>query len=161
MELPLHTCWKESQAEEYSVNPHQNRRGEQGHFPFRSDRFCQENGQWYFHTREGTLVGPFKDMPEARKALAVFVAEKIQESEAQNVQSSDRALHADEGFQSMVAELIEFFRSRSNSGETAALAWARNRIAKLRGNRDGSSSQMERIDILLYVMDQDQRFGYR
>lgn len=143
------------------MDPHRNRSGEQGRFPFRSERFYQENGQWYFQTREGTLIGPFKDMAEARKALAVFVAERIQESQTQNDASGDRAIDADEGFQSMVAELVEFFRSRSDSGEIAALAWARNRIAKLRGDHDRSSSQVERIDILLYVMDQDQHFAHR
>ena len=145
------------------MNPHrnQNRSGEQGNFPFRSERICQENGQWYFHTREGSLIGPFKDVAETKKALAVFVAEMIQRSRTEKGKSSDPAIDCGEGFQHMVEELLEFFRSRSESGETAALAWARNRIDKLKGDRDGSSSQKERIDVLLYAMDQDQRFAYR
>jgi len=35
------------------------RAGEGGHPPFRSDRFCQVNGMWYFLTREKTQEGPF------------------------------------------------------------------------------------------------------
>lgn len=143
------------------MNPHRNRSGEQGNFPFRSERICQENGQWYFHTREGKLVGPFRDIAETKKALAVFVAKMMQGSLVEKVKSSESPIDKGEGLQHMLEELLEFFRSRNESGEAAALAWARNRIAILKGDRDGSASQKERIDVLLYAMNQDQRFAYR
>ncbi len=38
----------------------------------RSDRFCQENGLWYFKTREGLDVGPFESRDEAQYALLYF-----------------------------------------------------------------------------------------
>ncbi len=41
------------------------RAGEADPFFFRSDRFCQINGQWYFLTREKTQEGPFVDRQEA------------------------------------------------------------------------------------------------
>lgn len=143
------------------MKSHRNRIGEQGNFPFRSERICQENGQWYFHTLEGKLVGPLRDMAETRKALAVFVAEMMQGSLTEKVNSSESLIDKVEGFQHMLEELLEFFRSRNESGEAAALAWARNRISKLKGDRDGSASQKEQIDVLLYAMNQNQRFAYR
>ncbi|MAT92659.1 MAG: hypothetical protein CME59_08660 [Halioglobus sp.] len=33
----------------------------------------QENGSWYFNTREGTVVGPFRDEPEAYTQLEVYI----------------------------------------------------------------------------------------
>lgn len=41
------------------------RAGEAAPFYFRSDRFCQINGQWYFLTREKTQEGPFGTRTEA------------------------------------------------------------------------------------------------
>ena len=38
----------------------------------RSDRFCQDNGLWYFKTREGLDVGPFESRGEAQYALLYF-----------------------------------------------------------------------------------------
>ena len=137
------------------------RHGEQGHYPFRSERVCCENGRWYFNTREGTLMGPYHDQVEAKKALAVFVAEKIQESGIQHIDADDGLIDAPTDIQHMVEELLGFFRSRSESGLMAALAWAHTRIDDLRSSRDATSSQKERIDILYYAMDQDPRFSYR
>ena len=41
---------------------------------FRSDRFCQINGQWYFVTREKTKEGPFQNRSEADAGAAGYVA---------------------------------------------------------------------------------------
>jgi hypothetical protein len=144
-----------------SPNERRNRSGEHGNVPFRSERICQENGQWYFHTREGALVGPFKDMAETRKALAAFIAEMMHESCAEKISSSDPAIGNGEEFQHMVEELFEYFRSRNKSGETGALAWARLRIEQLEDNRGGSSGQRERIEALQYAMDRDECLAYR
>ena len=138
-----------------------NRSGEQGNVPFRSERISRENGPWYFHTREGASVGPFKDMPETKMALALFVAEMMHESRTQTITSKDSAIDTGEEFQHMVEELLNFFRSRDESGETAALAWARMRIDQLEGSRERSSSQTDRIGILRYAMDQGERFAYQ
>ena len=32
---------------------------------FRSDRFFRSNDNWYFHTREGTAVGPYRSRFDA------------------------------------------------------------------------------------------------
>ena len=143
------------------MNSDRNRSGEQGHFPFRSERICKENGQWHFHNREGKLFGPFRDLAETRKALTVFVAERMQGSRTQKVESGGPTAETGADFQHMVEELLEFFRSRNEFGEAPALAWARNRIAELKATRDGTSSQRARIEILLYAMDQDHHFAFR
>jgi hypothetical protein len=143
------------------MSSHRPRSGEQGKFPFRSERICFENGKWYFNTREGTLVGPFRDEAETRKALAVFVAERIRESGVQQFESGDHKVDAEAGFHHMVEELLGFFRLRSESGEAAACTWAHSRIAELKANREGSAALQERIDILLYAMSQNQHFAYR
>ena len=40
---------------------------------FRADRFFQHEGKWYFHTREGTLEGPFGDRFSARERMEAYV----------------------------------------------------------------------------------------
>jgi len=40
---------------------------------FRSDRFIQANGAWYFSTREMIDVGPFKTRADAVKASEVLI----------------------------------------------------------------------------------------
>lgn len=42
-----------------------NRRHESARTWFRSDRFFRCNDQWYFHTREGSAVGPYRTRFEA------------------------------------------------------------------------------------------------
>lgn len=32
-----------------------------------------DRGEWYFHTREGTIEGPFPDMVAARKRLDAYI----------------------------------------------------------------------------------------
>lgn len=50
------------------------RAGETSPFHFRSDRFCQINGQWYFVTREKTQEGPFPNRLEANLGAERYVA---------------------------------------------------------------------------------------
>ena len=40
---------------------------------FRTKRLYQENGQWYFFTREGTMEGPFQDKVHALKMLDNYI----------------------------------------------------------------------------------------
>ncbi|MEM9255454.1 MAG: DUF6316 family protein [Pseudomonadota bacterium] len=41
---------------------------------FRTDRMINEDGQWYFFTREGTIEGPFSDRLQARSRLDAYIA---------------------------------------------------------------------------------------
>lgn len=50
-----------------------NRQGESGPVPLRTDRFFAAQGEWYFATREGAPIGPFEDKGEARKGLDDFI----------------------------------------------------------------------------------------
>ncbi len=51
----------------------ENREGEMGTTPVRSDRFFAAQGEWFFSTREGAPIGPFEDKEEARKGLDDFI----------------------------------------------------------------------------------------
>ena len=44
-----------------------------GHSRFRTERITQEGGQWFFHTREGTIEGPFKCRMTAMNQLEMYV----------------------------------------------------------------------------------------
>ena len=52
----------------------QQRKGESvSHARFRSDRFFQDAGDWYFHTREGTVEGPFQYRLAAENRLQDYI----------------------------------------------------------------------------------------
>ena len=51
-----------------------------GSFPFRSERIFDDSGLWYFKTREGQSVGPFRYETEARQMLDNFIG-SIQDKE--------------------------------------------------------------------------------
>ena len=40
---------------------------------FRSERFIQEGGKWFFFTREGTIEGPFEDKLAAVRQLDIYL----------------------------------------------------------------------------------------
>lgn len=40
---------------------------------FRTNRMFQENGAWYFKTREGGAVGPFEDELTASTQLEIYI----------------------------------------------------------------------------------------
>ena len=46
---------------------------------FRSNRFCKEGDKWYFHTREGTLEGPFDFKLAAENRLEDYIKVMISE----------------------------------------------------------------------------------
>ena len=50
-----------------------NRAGELGAIPERSERFLSDSDEWYFHTREGAVEGPFESRNQAGKALGEFL----------------------------------------------------------------------------------------
>ena len=45
---------------------------------FRTDRFTQESGEWFFYTREGTVEGPCDCLMEAKIRLENYI--KVMES---------------------------------------------------------------------------------
>ena len=49
------------------------RAGEKDRSWFRSERFCNINGRWFFSTREGTQEGPFSHKREAEMELMLYV----------------------------------------------------------------------------------------
>ena len=51
------------------------RSGEVKPATFRSDRFCQIDGNWYFVTREKTMEGPYEDRILADAGASHYVAE--------------------------------------------------------------------------------------
>ena len=40
---------------------------------FRSERFIEEGGKWFFCTREGTIEGPFADKLTAVSQLEIYI----------------------------------------------------------------------------------------
>ena len=40
---------------------------------YRSDRFVEERGRWFFYTREGTVEGPFESKLEATCRLETYI----------------------------------------------------------------------------------------
>jgi hypothetical protein len=50
-----------------------NRAGESGTIPPRHGRFFEESTDWYFHTREGANVGPYRSQKEAEQGLTDFI----------------------------------------------------------------------------------------
>jgi hypothetical protein len=50
------------------------RRNEPARTWFRSERFFRVNEQWYFHTREGMAVGPYRSRFEAEVDAGLLLA---------------------------------------------------------------------------------------
>ena len=51
-----------------------NRNGEQDtQVPSRNSRFFQEEGYWYYNTREGVAIGPFDSLSEAETGVSDFI----------------------------------------------------------------------------------------
>ena len=74
------------------------------HTPFaRSERIFDEKGLWYFRTREGGQVGPFRYESEARQMLENFISE-IQAKEAET--AKPQKLHLRRSAIASIAEQI-------------------------------------------------------
>lgn len=59
--------------EEYKKEAPTHRDGEKEGTYFRSDRFLKVNNSFYFATREGVEIGPFKSKSEAELGLDRFI----------------------------------------------------------------------------------------
>ena len=134
---------------------HPNRCGEQSHPPFRSRRLYSVNGQWFFDTRESEQFGPYRDQSEAKKALAIFVAQKLRNHIADRSDDNRLRHGAQDGIEYMVEELLEFVGLRNSRGQTAALAWANQRLKELMDYRKNISNSKERMEALKYAMNQE------
>jgi len=135
------------------INP--NRYGEQSPPPFRNRRFYSVNGRWFFDTREREQFGPYRDQSEAKKALAIFVAQKLHSRIADRSDNNRLRHGAQDGIEYMVEELLEFVSLRKNHGRTSALAWANQRLKELLDYRKNISNSKERAQALKYAMDQE------
>ena len=51
----------------------ENRRGEKGQIPPRRKRVFLKDKQWYFMTRNGQEHGPYQNLTEAKRELALFL----------------------------------------------------------------------------------------
>ena len=51
----------------------QNRQGERGSIPSRGERFFQLNNDWFFATREGSMVGPYSTRDSASLGLTDYL----------------------------------------------------------------------------------------
>lgn len=56
------------------VDTDKHRRGENGDIPERSNRIFMEADGWYFRTREGAKVGPYRNERAATAAVNDFVS---------------------------------------------------------------------------------------
>ena len=50
-----------------------NRQGEKGDVPERRQRVYMKSRQWYFASRDGQEHGPFVNLTEARRQLALYL----------------------------------------------------------------------------------------
>lgn len=51
------------------------RKGEKGNFPFRTERIFSVGNEWYFTTRDGKDMGPFKSKVDAEGEITIYLRE--------------------------------------------------------------------------------------
>jgi hypothetical protein len=49
--------------------------GDDKKFVFQTNRFVQQNGEWFYMTREGAQRGPFQSREEAEADLVFYIIE--------------------------------------------------------------------------------------
>lgn len=54
-----------------------NRFNEEGAIPFRSDRFYQNNNEWFFSVRQTEDQGPFQTFEDARLGLTAYITKSL------------------------------------------------------------------------------------
>ena len=113
------------------------------------------NGQWQFDTREGKTFGPFQNEMEAKKALALLIAQSYCNLDSSELRKLDIRYGVQEGIDHMIEELVSFFYERNKFGQTAAMAWAHRRIMGLVDNGIKISDNKERKEAIEYALDQE------
>jgi len=58
------------------------RAGEVKEYPYRSDRYYRENGQWFYTTREAMSNGPFSSRGQAERDFEVAMRFNFESREA-------------------------------------------------------------------------------
>lgn len=132
-----------------------NRYGEQNHPKFRTRRLYSANGHWYFDTREGEQVGPYRNKNEAEKALAVFVAKSLLELKENRPDNHSIHYGTQDDIVHKIEELLDYFAYQKNKGQTAALAWAAYRLKNLLSNKINITNSQERMEVIKYALDNE------
>ncbi|MEW8352531.1 MAG: DUF6316 family protein [Candidatus Thiodiazotropha sp.] len=132
-----------------------NRYGEEGYPPFRTQRLFSENGQWYFDTREGSQLGPYHDIKEAKKALALFVAQRLLISKQNRASDSSIVPGSQDGIEFMVEELFNYLLEYKSKGQTSATAWASQRLRDLLRDRNDIVDRSTRMEAIQFALDQE------
>jgi hypothetical protein len=127
--------------------------GEVGNQPYRTQRLFTENGQWYFDTREGSQVGPFRDINEVKKALATFVAQRMLIAKTNAAIDSSYLPGSQDGIEHMVEELFNFFLEYKLKGQTAAMLWANQRLIELLRSSENLPGRSGRMEAIRYALD--------
>lgn len=131
------------------------RYGEQNFPPFRTQRLYSQNGEWYFDTREGKQIGPYRDNQAIKQALAIFVAQRLVDRDSSIFNSTDFHPGAQDGIEHLVEELFGYYQNRKQNGQTAAMVWANNRLRELLRNRENASHRTDRMAVLRYALNQE------
>ena len=131
------------------------RESEQGSTPCSGRRLYSVSGQHSFDTRESEQFGPYRDQCEAKNALAIFIAQKLRGVNADRSDIGGIRNGAQEGIEGMVEELLNFYCFRYDKGQTAALAWANQRLNELAEYKKNIPNIKQRMEALHYVMDRE------
>lgn len=133
-----------------------NRFGEDGHPPFRTQRVFSENGQWYFDTREGAQVGPYRDLNAVKNALAVFIAQRLLITHGSRAGDTNYTPGLQDGVEHLVEELYEFYNQYKENGQAAAMSWGNQRLRELMTSEKNLQATNARIEAIQYVLNLDE-----
>jgi hypothetical protein len=134
------------------------RSGETSQHRFRNERLFAVGHRWYFATREGDDIGPFRDRQAAELALAVFVARRVEEQASSGAHQQERK-PGKTAFEAMVDELVSFFEQRRQRSVTGADVWALRRIQTLRSRADPDSHAQARAAALDHLLGEVEQHG--
>ncbi len=97
---------------------------------FRTDRYFTSDGQWYFATREKVDFGPFRDRPDAYRALLRYL--DTQRTMAR-LRGRDTVLDPDETFNEQgVATIAKEIRT-----------WSDRKVGEIRGDEQRLDTQID------------------
>lgn len=119
---------------------------------FRVRRVYVTNDGWYFDSREGIQFGPFHCQASAVSALAVYVAQHVDECPDCRANGYEPAGQQD-GIAHMVDEVLDVLRRHREFGPLAASTWARSRIEQLKTNTARTPVTIGAIRVLEFVLN--------